>query len=154
MKIDTAENTNNVENQATPDNPMNIQVDGTPFSVLMKRAVDLKTAMASNDRTKFDSYPKFIQDTVFHEHGERAEEVARTRGITPRLSVQERLVLAEDINREGNSYFEANNYTQAYLSYQFAAGSFRYLRNLNPNWKNEVNGKMIIRISLVHTIMF
>ena len=115
--------------QPTAMNNVDIDVDGTPFSVLMDRAVKLKSSQFSSQRSKWDSYPSFYQNTVFP----REEAVDEARG----LDFNDRLASATRLKDEGNSSFQDGNLDEALVKYESALAVFRYLVNINPSWKNE-----------------
>ena len=46
-------------------NPMDAEVGGTPFRVLMDQAVKMKTADSAIFRRGFDKWPRFYQNSVF-----------------------------------------------------------------------------------------
>eukprot|EP00970_Alexandrium_tamarense_P010964 scaffold2291_cov211-Alexandrium_tamarense.AAC.13 len=110
-------------------NNLDIDVDGTPFSVLMDRAVKLKSSQLSSQGSKWDSYPSFYQNTVFP----REEAVDEARG----LDFNDRLASATPLKDEGNSSFQDGNLDEALVKYESALAVFRYLVNINSSWKNE-----------------
>lgn len=125
-----------VVDMSTSNDPMQISIDGTPFSVLMDRAVKLKTAQEAGDKKDFKSRPKFVQDTIFHAYGPRKDEVVCSRSNNK--SMAEKLHFADILRVEGNVHFKNERYNEAYECYSMAAGIFRYLENNNPKWKDEV----------------
>jgi hypothetical protein len=44
---------------------MDMNIDGVPFGEIMNQAVKLKTHQAKPDRWRWDSWPKFKQNTMF-----------------------------------------------------------------------------------------
>jgi len=107
----------------------NIDVDGTPFSVLFDRAVKLKQLQTKNERIKYDSYPAFLANTLYE-----GEEVAAAR-LLPTFA--ERLEAANDMKQEGNTAFRDGRLQEALTKYETAVAIFRYLENTNDNWKKE-----------------
>ena len=118
------------------ENPMNTLVDGTPFSVLLDQAVKIKKAQCASLRTKFDSYPKFYQNSIFP-----LEEVIQARDDT--ISFDERLNAAKNIKNQGNIAFQQSHFPEAISQYEKTLSVFKYLENHNPNWKTEVSIRII-----------
>ena len=107
----------------------NIDVDGTPFSVLFDRAVKLKQLQTKCERIKYDSYPAFIASTIYPN-----DEVAAVR-LLPTFN--QRLEAANDMKQEGNTAFRDGRLEEALIKYESAVAIFRYLENTNDNWKKE-----------------
>ena len=106
-----------------------IDVDGTPFSVLMDRAVKLKSLQMSKERTKFDSMPSFHQNSIFPN-----DEVNAVRNLS---DFNVRLAAASHIKDEGNVAYHEGRLSDALSQYEKALSVFRYLENTNPEWKTE-----------------
>jgi len=107
----------------------NIDVDGTPFSVLFDRAVKLKQLQTKNERIRYDSYPAFLAVTLYPN-----DEVAAVR-LLPTFTQQ--LEAANDMKQEGNTAFRDGRLRDALTKYESAVAVFRYLENTNDNWKKE-----------------
>ena len=107
----------------------NIDVDGTPFSVLFDRAVKLKQIQTKSERIKYDSYPSFLANTLYPNG-----EVAAAR-VLPTFA--ERLEAANSMKKEGNTAFRDGRLQEALTKYESAVAIFRYLENTNENWKKE-----------------
>ncbi|KAL3762521.1 hypothetical protein ACHAW5_008447 [Stephanodiscus triporus] len=106
-----------------------IDVDGTPFSVLMDRAVKLKYFQSKHDRLKYDAHPSFYQKTIFHN-----DDVASERRLD---QFDERFAAANRFKEEGNSSFRDGRLHDALIKYEMAASVFRFLQNKNPEWKSQ-----------------
>jgi hypothetical protein len=106
-----------------------IDVDGTPFSVLMDRAVKLKNLQSKHDRIKYDARPSFYQNTIFPN-----DDVASARQLG---KFDERLAAANHFKEEGNSSFRDGRLHDALIKYEMAASVFRFLENNNPEWKSQ-----------------
>ena len=106
-----------------------IDVDGVPFSVLMDRAVKLKSMQMSEGRKKWDAFPSFYQHSIFPN-----DEVDAARNLS---DFNERLAVASQIKDEGNVAYQEGRLSDALLHYEKALSVFRYLENTNPEWKNE-----------------
>ena len=108
-----------------------IDVDGTPFSVLMDRAVKIKTMQSKHERIKYDAYPSFYANTIFPTND---DEVATARRLG---QFDEKLAIANAMKEEGNSAYRDGRYRDALSRYEMAASVFRYLENANPEWKTQ-----------------
>jgi tetratricopeptide (TPR) repeat protein len=106
-----------------------IDVDGTPFSVLMDRAVKLKTLQSKHERIKYDAHPSFYGNTIFPN-----DEVAIARRLG---QFDEKLAVANAMKEEGNSAYRDGRFRDALARYEMAASVFRYLENANPEWKTQ-----------------
>lgn len=104
-------------------------MDGTPFSVLMDRAVKLKTSQTAHERAKYDAFPSFYAGTICPN-----AEVAAVRALT---EFSARLAAAHGMKEEGNAAFRGGRPDDARTRYQTALSVFRYLENTNPRWKSE-----------------
>ena len=107
----------------------NIDVDGTPFSVLFDRAVKLKQIQTKSERIRYDSYPAFLASTIYPN-----DEVAAAR-LLPTFT--QRLEATNDMKQEGNTAFRDGRLKEALTKYESAIAVFRYLENTNENWKKE-----------------
>lgn len=106
-------------------------IDGTPFSVLMSQAIKLKSAQEAPRRSIYDNkYPTFYKNSMFPH-----EEVLHAR---EKKLFRDRMKDAIRMKEEGNSRFEEGNYLDAIHKYEMAVSVFKYLENVNPNWKTEV----------------
>lgn len=136
-----------------------IDIDGTPFTVLMDRAMKLKTLQSKHERVKFDSYPSFYANTLFpNNNNDDAVIVDAARQL---IRFDERLVIATRLKDEGNSAFhdgarqlirfderiviatrlkdKGNSafHDDARTKYEMAVSIFRYLVNTNAEWKTQ-----------------
>jgi tetratricopeptide (TPR) repeat protein len=109
-----------------------IDIDGTPFSVLINRAVKLKTLQSKHERVLFDSYPPFYANTVFPNSNN--DDVDAARQLT---RFDERLVIASSLKDEGNVAFHDGRLCDARTKYEMTVSIFRYLVNTNAEWKTQ-----------------
>ena len=121
---------NNSQKDQNDENPMNALVDGTPFSVLLDQAVQMKKAQCASLRTKYDSHPKFYQNSIFP-----FPEVLMAREHT----FEERMNAAINVKQQGNDEFQKCHFSEAMSLYEKALSVFKYIENHNPNWKSEVS---------------
>mmetsp|Transcript_38952 Transcript_38952/g.122024 ORF Transcript_38952/g.122024 Transcript_38952/m.122024 type:complete len:556 (-) Transcript_38952:63-1730(-) len=108
-----------------------VNIGGTPFNVLMQQAVKMKTARHAVDRRRFDSLPRFAQNSMF---GPERLEVQKTGGFEARLGQ------ATTLKEEGNKIIKASGRDPGALldcamKYENALTMFRYIENTNPEWK-------------------
>jgi hypothetical protein len=106
-----------------------IDVDGTPFSVHMDRAVKLRSVQSKHERLKYDAYPSFYAKTIFPN-----DDVSNARRLGPFV---ERLAAANRMKEEGNFAFHDGRPSDALKKYEMAASVFRFLENTNPEWKSQ-----------------
>ena len=104
-----------------------IDVDGTPFSVIMERAVKLKTLQSKHERVKYDAHPPFYANTIFPN-----DEVAAARGLG---RFDEKLAAANAMKEGGNAAYRGGRYRDALSRYEAAASVFRYLETSDPGWR-------------------
>ena len=112
-----------------------IDVDGTPFSILMDRAVKLKSSQMAHLRVKYDGFPSFYQNSIFPH-----QEVAKAREL---VDFNERLAAATRMKEDGNSAYKDGRLSAALIKYEMALAVFRFLENTNPSWKNEVSSALL-----------
>ena len=116
------------ENEPPPASPMDAKINGTPFSELMNQAVKLKSSQTAIDRRKFDSWPKFYQNSVYVK-----EDIQEAR-LKP---FAERIVVAREYKATADAAFREGNLMEASLNYEYALGMFKHARNTDPNWRKK-----------------
>ena len=102
---------------------------GTEFGNIMQSAMKIKGAQMEQDRRKFETYPMYLQNTMWTQH----EECLALRNVP----VGERLPGATTIKEKGNERFRKQAYQGAIECYEAALGSFRFLKQLDPEWKSK-----------------
>ncbi len=107
----------------------NLEVDGTPFSILMDRAVKIKCLQLKRDRVKYDAFPAFYANTIYPNNVVSAARRCST--------FQEQLDAAYHMKEAGNKAFRDEYFHVAVTKYGMAVSVFRYLENTNPNWKSQ-----------------
>ena len=101
----------------------------TEFGNIMQHAMKIKGHQMDQDRKKFETWPQFLQNSMW----ERNEEALRLR----QLPAPERLEGAQALKEQGNEHFKAQRYADAIEHYEAAVGSFRYAKQLDPDWKKK-----------------
>ena len=114
---------------ATTGNPMDAEIDGTPFSVLMNQAVKMKGAQQATYREKFDSWPRYYQNSIF------ASDEVKTARANP--SFDEKMKFAETLKSEANQLLNAGKLLDANHKYEQALSVFVWAENTDPDWKNK-----------------
>ena len=109
--------------------PLNTEVNGIPFSILMSQAAKLKTAQAAPSRSKFDSFPSFYQHSIYPQ-----EKVLLAR----KKDFHERMIDAIGFKNKGNKAFKRGDFEDAITHHEMAIAVFKYLKNTNPEWQTEV----------------
>lgn len=108
---------------------MDANIDGTPFSVLMDRAVNLKKAQTAHEREMYDAFPSFYAHTIWPN-----DDATKARKLD---LFSERLAAANLIKEEGNVAFRDGRLNDAREKYETALSVFRFLENTNLQWKSE-----------------
>ena len=96
---------------------------------MMRHAMGIKSSQMEQDRRKFEHYPQFLQNTMWMSN----EQCLELR----KLPVGERLAGAAKLKEEGNELFRKQAYAGAVECYEAALGAFRYLKQLDPEWKSK-----------------
>ena len=109
-------------------NPMDAEVGGTPFRVLMDQAVKMKTADQAIFRSKFDKWPRFYQNSVF------AGDVVKA---AREMEFPEMMEEAKKLKMTGNDAISKGDYMAANHCYEQALSVFKYAVNTDPDWKNK-----------------
>jgi len=107
----------------------NLDIDGTPFSVLMERAAKIKSSQLAPARQKYDALPSFVQSSIFP-----SDEVTNARNLD---SFTERFDAAMAWKEDGNAAYREGRFDDALEKYKMSLAVFRYVDNTNPNIKNE-----------------
>ena len=101
----------------------------TEFGSMMQHAMKIKGAQMDQDRKKFETWPQFLQNSMW----ERNEKCLELRELPP----AERLEGAAALKEEGNEHFRNKRYASAIEMYEAAVGSFAYAKQLDPDWKKK-----------------
>jgi succinate dehydrogenase flavin-adding protein (antitoxin of CptAB toxin-antitoxin module) len=101
---------------------------GGEMDQILQEAVKIRQATDSPLRTTYDSYPPYIQATLF-----ATDEVVSAR----ELPYQERLTVAERLKTEGNMHMKEGRWAEAGQKYEQALACFTYLKNRYGDWKKK-----------------
>jgi len=119
---------NKEETKDLETSPLDVEVNGTPMSVLLGQAVKLKSAQEKPLRKVFDSFPTFYQNSIFS-----GQDVVDIRA----LGFEERLEAADKLKVLGNSHAKDGSHVESLNHYEMALSVFKWIKNTNPRWKNE-----------------
>ncbi len=100
----------------------------TEFGNMMQTAMKIKGHQMEQDRRKFETFPTFLQNTMWMQG--RPVELRE-------LPIAERLPEATKFKEEGNELFRKKAYAGAIEQYEAALGAFRYAKQLDPDWKKK-----------------
>lgn len=106
-----------------------IDIDGTPFSVLLDRAVKIKSFQSSQLARKYNALPSFIQSSIF-----ASDEVINARNAD---SFTERFDAAMTWKEDGNAAYREGRFDEAFENFKMSIALFRFVENTNPNVKKE-----------------
>lgn len=106
-----------------------IDIDGTPLSVLMDRAVKIKSLQSAHLARKYNALPSFIQSSIFP-----SDEVINARRLD---SFTDRFDAAMTLKDDGNAAYREGRFDEAFEKYEAALAIFHFVENMNPNIKNE-----------------
>lgn len=108
--------------------PLETKFNGTPLSVLIKQAADLKSAESASLRKNFDRLPIFLQNSIFPN-----PEVIEAR----KKPFEFRLLDAVKFKNLGNLNVREKKHYESISHYEMSISVFRWIENENPNWKLE-----------------
>jgi tetratricopeptide (TPR) repeat protein len=110
--------------------PLDVEVNGTPMSVLLGQAVKLKSAQEKPLRKVFDSFPTFYQNSLFS-----GQDVVDIRAL---VGFEERLEAADKLKVLGNSLAKDGKYVESVNQYEMALSAITWIGNKkNHSWKSE-----------------
>ena len=117
---------------ATTMMPGGLMSQETEFGRMMQQAVAMKTEMMKSDRRKYEKFPPFYQNTIFH------DALIETR----KLPLRDRIAAAVKLKEEGNGLFQEGKHEKANSKYEEAISVFRYLE-VKPGyegWRKDGKG--------------
>ena len=95
----------------------------------MQHAMKIKGHQMEQDRKKFETWPLYLQNTMWTQN----EECLELR----KLPVSERLAGAAKLKEQGNDFFRKQVFASAIEAYEAAFGAFHYAKQLDPDWKKK-----------------
>jgi len=100
----------------------------TDFGNMMQTAMKIKGHQMEQDRRKFETHPQFFQNSMWM----KGEALALRE-----LPVAERLPGATSLKEAGNELFKQRHFSAAAEQYEQALGSFKWLKQLDDDWKKK-----------------
>jgi tetratricopeptide (TPR) repeat protein len=100
----------------------------TEFGSMMQTAMKIKGHQMEQDRRRFETWPQFFQNSLWMQ-GPALE----LRLLPP----AERLAGATSLKEAGNELFKLKKWGQAVDQYEQALGSFKWAKQLDPDWKKK-----------------
>lgn len=100
----------------------------TELGRLMQSAMKIKSSQLDQQRKRYDSYPAFLQSTLW------------AQGAYLDLRAQpldERMPKAMALKEEGNECFRQKAYSDAIDRYEHTLGAFRFVVQNDPEWRSQ-----------------
>ena len=105
-----------------------VQIEGTPFSVLMQQAVKLKSESGKPFRRHYDALPRYVQESMF------ATEQTVERRLLP---FEGRYEASCSLNEEGKRLFKGGDFGSSMVKFQEALSLWHYVENTLPDWRKK-----------------
>eukprot|EP00930_Biecheleria_cincta_P096254 TRINITY_DN88128_c0_g1_i1.p1 TRINITY_DN88128_c0_g1~~TRINITY_DN88128_c0_g1_i1.p1 ORF type:complete len:525 (-),score=144.24 TRINITY_DN88128_c0_g1_i1:30-1523(-) len=100
---------------------------------ILQEAVKLKSAQMGQKRKTYETWPFFVQHTLFH--GEK-EDLKAWR----QLPFDEKIVICERLKEEGNELFKKGSWSDAVEKYEEAPTLVHYCWSSDPGWRKNNRG--------------
>jgi len=100
---------------------------------ILQEAVKLKSAQMGEKRKRYETWPYFVQHTLFH--GEKDDFKAWRQ-----LPFPEKMKISEGIKDEGNALYAKGNWSDASDKYEEAATLVYYCYSTDPGWRKNNRG--------------
>eukprot|EP00434_Breviolum_minutum_P030828 symbB.v1.2.027260.t1/scaffold2784.1/size70482/1 len=100
---------------------------------ILQQAVKLKSAQMNEKRKTYETWPFFVQHTLFH--GEKDDFKAWRQ-----LPFDEKRVHCERLKEEGNAHFKQGAWMDAIEKYEEAATLVHYCYSTDPGWRKNQRG--------------
>jgi len=100
---------------------------------ILREAVKLKSAQVGQKRKTYETWPYFVQHTLFH--GEK-DDFRAWRA----LPFTERMERSQMIKDEGNDLYKQKNFADAVDKYEEAPSLFYYCYSTDPGWRKNNRG--------------
>lgn len=102
---------------------------------MLQEAVKLKTAQINQKRRTYETWPFFVQHTIFH--GEKDDPPIRA---WRQLPFAEKIVISERIKEEGNQRYNEKDWSGAVDKYEEAPTLVYYCYSTDPGWRKNNRG--------------
>mmetsp|Transcript_27555 Transcript_27555/g.54008 ORF Transcript_27555/g.54008 Transcript_27555/m.54008 type:complete len:472 (+) Transcript_27555:71-1486(+) len=100
---------------------------------ILQEAVKLKSAQMGEKRKQYETWPYFVQHTLFH--GEKDDFKAWRQ-----LPFAEKIEICEKIKEEGNELYAKGQWTDAVDKYEEAPTLVYYCYSTDPGWRKNNRG--------------
>jgi len=100
---------------------------------ILQDAVKLKSAQMGQKRRTYETWPYFVQHTIFHSE---KEDFKAWRA----MPFDEKIEKSEEIKQEGNKLFKEGKFSDAVDKYEEAASLFHYCYSTDPGWRKNNRG--------------
>ena len=113
---------------APPRKAPGLMDPSTELGRLMQSAMKIKSSQLDQQRKRYDSYPAFLQSTLW------------AQGAYLELRAQpldERMPKAMALKEEGNECFRQKAYSDAIDRYEHTLGAFRFMVQNDPEWRSQ-----------------
>eukprot|EP00927_Polykrikos_kofoidii_P011403 TRINITY_DN14831_c0_g1_i1.p1 TRINITY_DN14831_c0_g1~~TRINITY_DN14831_c0_g1_i1.p1 ORF type:complete len:492 (+),score=113.66 TRINITY_DN14831_c0_g1_i1:111-1586(+) len=100
---------------------------------ILQEAVKIKSAQMGQKRRTYETWPFFVQHTLFH--GEKDDLKAWRE-----LPFSEKIPTAEELKEKGNACYAKRNWSDAIDRYEEAAGLVYYCYSTDPGWRKNNRG--------------
>mmetsp|Transcript_144536 Transcript_144536/g.254914 ORF Transcript_144536/g.254914 Transcript_144536/m.254914 type:complete len:476 (+) Transcript_144536:85-1512(+) len=100
---------------------------------ILQEAVKLKSAQMGQKRKTYETWPYFVQHTIFHSEKDDFKTWRH-------LPFDEKIEQAESIKDEGNKLYQDKKYADAVDKYEEAASLFHYCYSTDPGWRKNNRG--------------
>lgn len=100
---------------------------------MLQEAVKIKSAQMGQKRKVYETWPYFVQHTLFH--GEKGDFKAWRQ-----LPFAEKIVLSNKLKDEGNDFYAKGNWSDAVDKYEEAGTLIHYCYSTDPGWRKNNRG--------------
>jgi len=100
---------------------------------MLQDAVKLKSAQMGQKRKEYETWPYFVQHTLFHSE---KDDFKAWRA----MPFEDKLAKAEEIKEEGNKLYKEKKFGDAVDKYEEAPSLFHYCYSTDPGWRKNNRG--------------
>merc|ERR1712137_125977 len=100
---------------------------------ILQDAVKLKSAQMGQKRKRYETWPFFVQHTIFHNEKEDFKAWRQ-------LPFDEKMEVAEGLKEAGNKLHKEGNYSDAVDKYEEAGSLFHYCYSTDEGWRKNNRG--------------
>jgi len=100
---------------------------------ILQDAVKLKSAQMGQKRKQYETWPYFVQHTLFHSEKEDFKAWRQ-------MPYDEKMLQAEKIKEEGSQLYKEKKFSDAVDKYEEAPSLFHYCYSTDPGWRKNNRG--------------